>query len=281
VYPASAPAIARVVSNERLTPPGHDDVHHIVLDLDGLDLDYREGQSLGVLVPGANLWGRASRVRLVPVASSRRGDDGQGRTAAFCVKRVVHHYQPTGLLQREIASNYLCDLEPGDTVAVTGPVGENFLLPDDPASNLILVATGTGIAPFRAFLRRIYLERPEWSIPVVHLFYGTCTAAGCLYRAELEAFLDYPGFHFTTAFSREQSTAGGRRMYVQHRMAEQIEPLWDLLQRDDTYLYICGRKDMEHGIMTALRAHADAQGVPWSAFRQDLQQSGRLRTETY
>jgi ferredoxin--NADP+ reductase len=271
------------VSNERLTPPGHghDDVRHIVLDLDGLDLDYREGQSLGVLVPGAGLRGRCPRLRLCPIASTRRGDDGQGRTAALCVKRVVHRYQPTGLLQREVASNYLCDLEPGDTVAVTGPLGENFLLPDDPASNLILIATGTGIAPFRAFLRRIYLERPEWSIPVVHLFFGTRAAAECLYRAEFEALLDYPGFHFTTAFSREQIMPDGRRMYVQHRMAEQIESLWDLLQRDDTYLYICGRKDMEHGIKTVLRANAEANGVPWAAFQQALEQSGRLRIETY
>jgi ferredoxin--NADP+ reductase len=271
------------VSNERLTPPGHghDDVRHIVLDLDGLDLDYREGQSLGVLVPGAGLRCRGPRLRLCAIASTRRGDDGQGRTAALCVKRVVHHYQPTGLLQREITSNYLCDLEPGDAVAVAGPLGEDFLLPDDPASNLVLIATGTGIAPFRAFLRRIYLERPEWSIPVVHLFFGARNAAECLYRAEFEALLDYPGFHFTTAFSREQTSPDGRRMYVQDRMAEQIESLWDLLQRDDTYLYICGRKDMEHGVKAVLRAHAEANGVPWAAFQQALQQSGRLRIETY
>src|SRR3954471_7701304 len=52
LYRVSAPGIARVVSNERLTPPGHDDVRHVVLDLDGLDYRYLEGQSLGVLAPG-------------------------------------------------------------------------------------------------------------------------------------------------------------------------------------------------------------------------------------
>jgi sulfite reductase alpha subunit-like flavoprotein len=70
-------------------------------------------------------------------------------------------------------------------------------------------------------------------------------------------------------------------MHVQHRMAEQIGSLWDLLDHDDTYLYICGLKGMEHGINTVLRAHAEAEGVPWAAFHQALQRSGRVRIETY
>jgi ferredoxin--NADP+ reductase len=283
LYRVSAPGIARVVSNERLTPPGHDDVRHVVLDLDGLDYRYLEGQSLGVLAPGTDARGRAHKLRLYSIASTRLGDDGRGRTASLCVKRVVYHDPATGRERRGVASNFLCDLEPGADVpvAVTGPAGKAFLLPEDPATNLILVATGTGIAPFRAFLRRIYLERPEWPAGAVHLFFGARTAAECLYREELEAFLDHPGFHLTTAFSREQSTADGRRMYVQHRMAEQIGTLWDLLRRDDTYLYICGLKGMEDGIDAVLEAHAEAEGVPWAPFRDALRKSGRIAIETY
>jgi ferredoxin--NADP+ reductase len=280
-YRVSAPGVARVVSNERLTTPGHDDVRHIVLDLGGLNFDYLEGQSLGVMAPGVDGRGRAHKLRLYSIASTRRGDDGQGRTASLCVKRVVYEDAATKVPRRGVASNYLCDLEPGETVAVTGPVGKTFLLPEDPASNLILVATGTGIAPFRGFLRRNYVERPEWSMPVVNLFFGTRTAAECLYRNELEAFMDYPGFHFTTAFSREQTAPDGGRMYVQHRMREQIDALWDLLQRGDTYLYICGLKGMEAGIDAVLRAHAESEGVPWGPFRTALEQSGRIRIETY
>jgi ferredoxin--NADP+ reductase len=271
--------MARVLVNERLTPRGHDEVRHIVLDLDGLELGYVEGQSLGILAPGTDDRGRPHKLRLYSIASTRRGDDGQGRTASFCVKRLLYRDPATGFLRRGVTSNYLCDLQPGATVAVTGPTGKRFLLPEDPASNLILVATGTGIAPFRAFLRRIYLERPEWTIPVVNLFFGTRTAAECLYRDELEAFLDYPGFHLTTAFSREQTTRDGRRMYVQHRMDEQIEVLWDLLQRDDTYLYICGLKGMEDGIDSVFAAHAGP--MSWAPFRKALEQAGRIRIETY
>src|SRR2546430_1016703 len=96
LYRVSAPGIARVVLNERLTPPGHDEVRHLVLDLDGLDYCYLEGQSLGILVPGTDARGRAHKLRLYSIASTRLGDDGQGRTAALCVKRVLYHDPATG-----------------------------------------------------------------------------------------------------------------------------------------------------------------------------------------
>jgi ferredoxin--NADP+ reductase len=278
-YRVSAPGIARVLSNDRLTPPDHDDVRHIVLDLHGLDIGYLEGQSLGIVAPGVDAQNRPHKVQWYRIASTRRGDDGRGRTASLCVQRLVSGDLTAGLEPCEVTSRYLCDLEPGDAVAVTGPTGKTLLLPEDPASNLILVATGTGIAPFRAFLRRIYLERPEWTIPLVNLFFGARTAAECLYRKELEAFLDYPGFHLTTAFSREQTTNDGRRMYVEHRMAEQVGALWDLLQRDDTYLYICGVKGLEDGIDDLFAAHAG--GVCWAPFRKELEKAGRIRVETY
>jgi ferredoxin--NADP+ reductase len=280
-YRVSTPGHARVVRNERLTPEGHDEVRHIVLDLEGLDYRFLEGQSLGVLAPGVDALGRPHKLRLYSIASTRMGDDGRGVSASLCVKRVVYRDPDTGEERRGVASNYLCDLEPGDTVAVTGPAGKTFLLPEDPAANMILVATGTGIAPFRAFLRHIYREQPAWGVGEVHLFFGARTAAECLYRDELEDFFDEPGFHLSTAFSREQSTADGRRMYVQHRMAEQAEALWGLLRRDDTYLYICGLKGMEDGINAVLEARADAEGVPWAPFRDALRRRGRILIETY
>jgi ferredoxin--NADP+ reductase len=251
-----------------------------VLDLEGLDYRYLEGQSLGVLPSGVDHRGHPHKLRLYSIASTRRGDDGRGRTASLCVKRVVYRDPATAEERRGVASNYLCDLEPGAEVAVTGPAGRTFLLPESTATNLILVATGTGIAPFRAFLRRIYLEEPAWE-GEVRLFFGVRTAAECLYRAELESFGDRPGYHLHLAFSREQATADGHRMYVQHRMAEQIDALWDLLEREDTRLYVCGLKGMELGIAETLRARAEAVGVDGQAFLHGLQKGGRLLVETY
>jgi ferredoxin--NADP+ reductase len=228
LYRHSAPGIARVLSNERLTPRDCDDVRHIVFDLSGLGYRYCEGQCLGILPPGVDPRGHAQKLRLYSIASSRAGDDGSGTTVSLCVKRVVYPDPLTTEEHRGVASNYLCDLKPGDEVAITGPTGTHFLLPDDPATDLILVATGTGIAPFRAFLRRIYHERTDWS-GAVRLFFGVRTGAECLYRDEFESYLVQPRYDRAYAFSREQQTQDGLRMYVQHRMAERLDELRDRL----------------------------------------------------
>ena len=280
LYRVSSPGRAGVASNVRLTPEGSDDVRHVVLDLSGLNYRFIEGQSLGVLTPGTDEQGRPNKLRLYSIASTRAGDDGKGTSAALCVKRVIFHDPETGEPRKGIASNYLCDLRPGDEVAVTGPAGKSFLLPDDPSSNLILVATGTGIAPFRAFLRRIYLESPGWN-GQVYLFFGVRHAAECLYRTELESFRNRPGYHFVTAFSREEKTADGKRMYVQHRMAEHMEHLWTLLQRSDTFMYVCGLKGMEAGIDEVFDPRALKDGASWSTMEEELRDEGRLLVETY
>jgi len=279
LYRVRAPGIARVVANVRLTPPGYDDVRHITLDLSGLNYRYLEGQSLGVLPVGVDERGHPNKLRLYSIASTRLGDDGHGTSAALCVKRVVFTEIASRHVHRGIASNYLCDLKPGDEVAITGPAGKTLLLPDDRASNLILVATGTGIAPFRAFLRRIYLELPEWT-GAVYLFFGVRTEAECLYRAEFEAFRDRPGYRLVFAFSREQTTPDGRRLYVQHRMAERIGELRDLFSQNNTYLYICGLKGLAEGIEALFADQARAGGASLGSF-QALRKAGRILIETY
>jgi ferredoxin--NADP+ reductase len=278
-YRVSAPGIARVRSNERLTPIGCDEVRHIVLDLAGLDYRYREGQSLGVLAPGVDPRGRPQKLRLYSIASSRLGDDGGGTMASLCVKRVVYPDPLTSEEHRGVASNFLCDLKPGDEVAITGPVGTHFVLPEDPATDLILVATGTGIAPFRAFLGHIYRERTDWT-GAVCLFFGVRTAAECLYRKELDSDLDRPGFERIYAFSREQQTGDGRRMYVQHRMAERMDMLRDRLEHRQAVLYVCGLRGMEEGIASVLDA-PDSRGGASPTSYHALRKAGRIRVETY
>merc|ERR1719174_2626364 len=127
--------------------------------------------SLGLIAPGPDKkTGKDPAAgRLYSIASSAVGDDQSSKTVSLCVKRVVEvdgkhfnrdvgedkpdkagtHY-PNNKVYRGVASNYICDLKVGDEVTITGPVGTEMLLPRDPESVLIMLATGTGIAPMRS-----------------------------------------------------------------------------------------------------------------------------------
>jgi ferredoxin--NADP+ reductase len=280
-YQTDNPGIARVASNVRLTPEGVAEIRHLVLDLSGLDYAYREGQSLGIIIPGVEDRGHASTVRFYSIASARGGEAGQEGLVAICVKRVMVEDPDTGTLRGSPSSEFLCNAQPGAEVAVTGPFGRSFVLPDDPRSNLILAATGTGVSPFRGFLSRLFVEHGDW-IGQVRLFEGARSAGECLYRSEFDAYQrDHPNFRVYYALSREENATGGARMYVHHRMEEQIEEVWAMLDRQETFLYICGIKGMEDHIERVLQHRADRDGISWSDFRRVLQDSGRLLVETY
>ena len=81
-------------------------------------------------------------------------DNLAGDTVSLCVRQL--QYEKDGELINGVCSTFLCDVVPGAPVKITGPVGKEMLLPDDEDANVIMLATGTGIAPMRAYLRRMF-----------------------------------------------------------------------------------------------------------------------------
>jgi hypothetical protein len=92
------------------------------------------------------------------------------KAVSLCVKRVVEldgkfanrevgkdkpdkagTALPKNKVYRGVCSNRICDMSVGDDVLITGPTGVEMLLPDGPNSNIIMLATGTGIAPVRSY----------------------------------------------------------------------------------------------------------------------------------
>lgn len=77
----------------------------------------------------------------------------QGQTISLCVKRSIFIDPTTGKEdpnKQGICSNFLCGASPGEKVHLTGPQGKVLLLPEKtPDADIIMIATGTGIAPFR------------------------------------------------------------------------------------------------------------------------------------
>lgn len=259
LHTPASPAEAVVVSNERCTagrkPAGF--VRHVVLDVSGTQIagNFRSGQSFGVIPPGVDAAGKPHKVRLYSIASPTRGEDGRGAHLATTVKRLLDEHDETGKLFVGVASNYLCDLKPGDRVKVSGPNGKRFVLPAAPTQHRYLfVATGTGIAPFRGMLGDLS-SRGGMAPGAVSLVMGSPYASDLLYDSELRAMAGSGGgwLSYYTALSREKQAAGGveRAMYVQDRI-EAEESIRELLRDDRTLIYMCGIAGMELGVFQTL-----------------------------
>jgi len=286
IYKPKNPLTGKCIENRELVQEGGiGRVRHLTFDISDSELWYLEGQSIGIIPPGKDEKGKPHKLRLYSIASTRHGDQGNDNTVSLCVRELVYQHPETNETIYGVCSSYLCNLDEGADVTITGPVGKEMLLPEDPNATIIMMATGTGIAPYRAYLRRMFQEKHEdykfngfaW------LIFGIPYTENILYQEELEEMQkEFPdNFRLTYALSREQKTADGKKMYIQNRVAEQVSEIWDLIQKENTHTYICGLKGMEDGIDEALAAEAQKHGEDWSAFQKSMKKAGRWHVETY
>lgn len=190
------------------------------------------------------------RPRLYSIASSPRVTP---REVHLCVSVVRDARR--GRIRHGVGSAFLAD-----RAAEAGPVGayiqtSHFRLPADPATPVIMVGPGTGIAPFRAFLaeRAALGQRGR-----IWMFFGDQhRATDFLYEQELTAWLaDGTLGRLDTAFSRDQRN----KVYVQHRMLEAATDLWRWLQQG-AHFYVCGDAlRMARDVDAALRRIARTEG---------------------
>ncbi|MBH8555554.1 ferredoxin-NADP reductase [Nostocaceae cyanobacterium CENA357] len=290
IYRPNAPFVGKCISNEPLVKEGGIGiVQHLKFDLSGGDLKYIEGQSIGIIPPGLDKNGKPEKLRLYSIASTRHGDDVDDKTVSLCVRQLEYKHPETNETVYGVCSTHLCFLKPGDEVKITGPVGKEMLLPDDPDAKVIMMATGTGIAPMRAYLWRMFKDaeraaNPEYQFKGFSwLIFGVPTTPNLLYKEELEEIQQkYPdNFRLTCAISREQKNPQGGRMYIQDRVAEHADELWKLIKEEKTHTYICGLRGMEGGIDEALTNAAAKEGITWSDYQKELKKAGRWHVETY
>ena len=288
-YRPKTPFVGTVKENYSLLKDGAiGRVNHITFDLTGGDpfLRYVEGQSVGIMPAGEDSNGKPHKLRLYSIASTRHGDDFEGNSVSLCVRQL--QYEKDGQTINGLCSTYLCDVKPGDKVKITGPVGKEMLLPEDENANIVMLATGTGIAPMRAYLRRMFepseREKNKWNFKgKAWLFMGAPKSANLLYEEDLQRYLkDFPdNFKYTKAISREQQNTKGGRMYIQDRVLESANELFNMIEDEKTHIYLCGLKGMEPGIDEAMTKAAEAKGLNWSELRPQLKKAGRWHVETY
>jgi len=293
-----------VTGNVRVTEVGKDyDTHHIVLDFGATPFPVLEGQSIGIVPPGVDASGRAHHPRQYSIASPRNGERPGYNNLSLTIKRVLEDHQGTPV--RGVASNYMCNLEVGDTVQVIGPFGASFLMPNHPKSHIVMICTGTGSAPMRAMTewrRRLRAaaagpsqggqspagggrgsattwgpEDSKFEGGKLMLFFGARTKEELPYFGPLQG-LPKDFIDTTFAFSR---TPGQPKTYVQDAMRTRAADVARLLADANSYFYVCGLKSMEEGVLLALRDIATQAGMNWSEVGAALKRDGRLHLETY
>ena len=264
MYNLGKPAKMKVQGNYRLTDDPDHDVRHIILDPGALPFPVLEEQSVGIIPPGTNAEGKAHLPRLYSVSSPRDGERPGYHNISLTVKRDEHG----------LASNFLCDLETGAEVDVTGPFGATFLMPGASDAHLLLICTGTGSAPMRAFTMQ---RQRSGATGGMTMFFGARTPKSLPYFGPLKKV---PASLMTQhlVFSREE---GKTKEYVQDRIVAEEDAVAELLSDSRTHIYICGLRGMEEGVEKALTSIAESMGQQWTALRDTMREEGRYHVETY
>ena len=289
-YKTKAPHVGKVASVKRIVgPEAPGEICHIVID-HGRKFQYWEGQSLAVLPPGSDAKGKAHRPRLYSIASTRYGDHNMdGSSVTLCVRRATYWCPELGALDPSkmgVCSNYLCDATPGTEVKMTGPSGKVMLMPEEkPETDIIMVATGTGIAPYRSFWKRVFVEKTPAAKAykgLMWLFLGVANSDALLYDDELKTITaaNPDNFRVDYALSREQTNKNGGKMYIQDKVEEYSDEIFNRLD-NGAHIYFCGLKGMMPGIQTMLEEVCKSKGLDYEGWLKGLKKNGQWHVEVY
>lgn len=206
--------------------------YHLEFAIDEVEtFSFQAGQFVSMVAPDAH---GKQQTRAYSIASAPRANRFD-----LCVNRVEGGF----------FSNLLCDLEPGSTVKFHGPHGLFVLRP--PLTDIILIATGTGIAPMRGFVEYLFPEngpdrsegRRFW------LMYGTRHEMEIYYRHYFEkTAAERQNFYYLPSLSRPHEGWEGLRGYVQTHVQNVLQGDPWILSQNGTgvpmHAYICGLNEM-------------------------------------
>ncbi|MBK3532350.1 molybdopterin-dependent oxidoreductase [Streptomyces rubiginosohelvolus] len=216
------------------------------------------------------------RPRLYSIASSPLEDPHRMRLTVS----VIRYESALGGMRKGVASTFLADAEPDSPVPVFVQRNDRFRPPADPATPMIMVGPGTGVAPFLGFLeerRALGHSGANW------LFFGEQhRATDFYYREELDTMSRSGTLtRLDTAFSRDQRA----KVYVQDRMREHGAQLWSWL-RDGAHLYVCGdasrmAKDVDRALRDIAVAHGGLEPDAAAAQVKQLASDRRYVRDVY
>ncbi|GMH97799.1 hypothetical protein TrST_g12662 [Triparma strigata] len=288
---AKAPGVATVLGVGKLiTEDAPGDIRHVVLSVPE-GFHYTEGQSLSVIPPGVDGKGKKYAPRLYSIASTRYGDTYDGKSVSLCVRRAEYYDPVTGNVDPEkkgVCSDFLCNLKPGDVVDVAGPVGKTMCLPKESLSTtpIIMIGTGTGVAPFRSFAHRLFVENTVASHiykSKALLYLGVPVTGGLLYKSEFDHMERQSGGKFEAkyAISREMANEEGGKMYVQDLIKKDGDMLFDMVDNEGAVVYFCGLKGMMPGVLEAFEGICVKKGLDFKEKMGEWKKAGKWHVEVY
>jgi len=178
-----------------------------------------------------------------------------------------------------LCSDYLSSLKEGDTIKFYVQKNNAFRLPAAEA-DMIMIGPGTGIAPFRSFL----MERDAQGASGKNwLFFGDQHfVSDFLYQTDLQSLFETGVLtKLNTAFSRDQQ----EKIYVQHRMTQKADELYDWIQ-NGAHIYVCGSKDpmsvdVEYALIDIISEKANISRVAAAEYLHDMHENGRYHKDVY
>lgn len=270
---------ATLLRSDRITAPeSKEEVRNLVFRTDDPGFDGRVGNCIRVLAPGQ--YGNPHHARFYSIADLDRRDAG-ATEFALCVRRCFVIDDFNGEEYAGVASNYLCDLRPGDSINFAGPVGYPFAVPSNREANILMVGMGTGIAPFRGLIRLIYEKVGGWK-GKVRLFYGARSGLEMLYmndeNNDLANYYDQPTFKAFQAISPRPALDAP--IALDQALEQNAAEVWEMLQGPDTQVYIAGATAMLGMVDKALTGVAGSH-LAWHGRRQQLLAENRWHEVLY
>ncbi|KHN55958.1 assimilatory sulfite reductase (NADPH) flavoprotein subunit [Aeromonas hydrophila] len=194
---------------------------------------------------------------------------------------VVRYPQEDGTVRSGAASSYLADrLAEDGEVRVFVEHNDNFRLPPNPDTPVIMVGPGTGIAPFRAFLQEREAQGAEgnnW------LFFGNPHfTQDFLYQVEWQRYVKSGLLNkISLAFSRDQA----EKVYVQHRLREAGQELYQWLEAG-AHFYVCGdanqmAKDVQEALLDVIAEHGHKSREEAEEYLSELRRAKRYQRDVY
>lgn len=213
--------------------------------------------------------------RLYSIASSQSEVETEVHLTVALVEDERH-----GAARFGGASHFLASAQEGTQVKVYVEPNKHFRLPENPETPVIMIGPGTGVAPFRAFMQERVaqgIQGDSW------LFFGNPHfEQDFLYQTEWQQYLKNGDLsRIDVAFSRDQA----HKIYVQHRIKEQGQALWQWLQ-NGAHLYICGdaermAKDVHQALIEVAVEVGGLNTEAAEAYFETLRSNKRYQKDVY